>query len=149
MSILSNLTPASGAVKSEKRIARGQGSGHGGTATRGHKGHKSRSGYSQKRGFEGGQMPIQRRVPKRGFKNFNRVEYLPINLGELQRLAEKHNISTFTFEVLRQYRITQQDDKVKILGEGELTRALRVSAHAFSESAKQAIENAGGTVTVL
>lgn len=148
-SILSQLKPAAGSMKSSKRIARGQGSGHGGTATHGHKGDQSRSGYKKKRNFEGGQTPIQMRLPKRGFKNINRVEYSPLNLSELQRLVDKHNLSSVDAEVLRKLRVIRRSDKVKVLGNGTLRSAVSVSLHAFSEKAKQAIESAGGTATVI
>lgn len=144
---LHTLKPAKGAVKKEKRIGRGQGSGHGGTSTRGHKGAQSRSGYSRKIGFEGGQMPLQRRIPKKGFKNFNRVEYRVINLSQLQELAEKHSLSAVDFETLLKLRVIQKQDKVKVLGNGQLTASLQVTAHAFSEKAKSAIEAQGGTAT--
>ena len=146
---LHNLKPATGSVKNNKRVGRGQGSGRGGTSTRGHKGAKSRSGYSKKRGFEGGQMPIQRRLPKRGFKNFNNVVFVPLNLDRIQAIVEKYNISTIDFNVLRELNIIGQTDKVKVLGSGELTAKIHISAHAFSETAKKAIEIAGGTVTTL
>lgn len=146
---LHNLKPATGSVKSNKRVGRGQGSGRGGTSTRGHKGAKSRSGYSKKRGFEGGQMPIQRRLPKRGFKNFNRVAYIAINVDRIQAIVEKYNVSKIDFEILRELNIVSQSDKIKVLGSGELTSKVDVSAHAFSESAKKAIEAVGGTVTTL
>ncbi|HNI43470.1 MAG: 50S ribosomal protein L15 [Chitinophagales bacterium] len=148
-SILSHLKPAAGSMKRSKRIARGQGSGHGGTATHGHKGDQSRSGYKKKRNFEGGQTPIQMRLPKRGFKNINRVEYSPLNLSELQRLVDKHNLSSVDAEVLRKLRVIRRSDKVKVLGNGTLRSAVSVSLHAFSEKAKQAIESAGGTATVI
>jgi len=143
---LSNLKPAKGSVKKEKRIGRGQGSGKGGTATRGHKGQKSRSGYSRKVGFEGGQMPLQRRVPKFGFKNINRKEYKPINLSTLQALAEKKNLKEVDPVVLNQAGLVSKSALVKILGNGELKAALKVKAHAFSETAVKAIEAAKGTV---
>lgn len=146
---LSNLKPAKGAVKSRKRIARGQGSGSGGTAGRGHKGAKSRSGYKSKRGFEGGQMPLQRRVPKRGFKNPNRVEFRTINLAELQSLAEKNNITEFNFETYRTLKLIKGSDKIKVLANGDLKGAYKVSAHAFSDKAKEAIEKNSGTVTII
>jgi large subunit ribosomal protein L15 len=146
---LSNLKPAEGSVKSRKRIARGQGSGWGGTAGRGHKGAKSRSGYKSKRGFEGGQMPLQRRIPKRGFKNYNRVEYAVINLSQLQHYADKFNISTFDIEAFRTLRLISPDEKIKVLANGELKSALSVQAHAFSEKAKAAIEEKGGTATTI
>lgn len=146
---LHNLRPASGSVKNNKRVGRGQGSGRGGTSTRGHKGAKSRSGYSRKRGFEGGQMPIQRRLPKRGFKNYNRVEYVAINLERIQALVEKYGVSKVDFETLYEHGVIKKNDKIKILGNGELTSKIDVTAHAFSESAKKAIEAAGGSVTTL
>ena len=146
---LSNLKPAEGSVKKSKRIGRGQGSGHGGTSTRGHKGAKSRSGYSQKAGFEGGQMPLQRRVPKRGFKNPNRVEYKTFNLDTLQELVEKFNLSTIDFETLRENKLVSQSDKIKILGRGELKSKIEVKVNAVTASAKQAIESAGGSVTLI
>ncbi len=142
---LNNLKPAKGSVKNTKRIARGEGSGHGGTATRGHKGAKSRSGYKSKIGFEGGQMPLQRRVPKFGFKNPNRVEYNGINLDTLQSLVESGKVSeNITVEALIENGLIAKKDRVKILGRGELTGKLNVEAHAFSASAKAAIEAQGG-----
>lgn len=149
MNILSNLKPAKGSVKKEKRIARGQGSGHGGTATRGMNGHRSRAGYSAKRNFEGGQTPIQMRLPKRGFKNINNIDYVPFNLSKLQALADKYNLSSITFESLRELRLIKATDKIKILGTGELTSTLQVAAHAYSKTAKEAIEAKGGTATIL
>jgi len=146
---LSNLKPASGSTKNRKRIGRGQGSGRGGTSTRGHKGAKSRSGYSRKIGFEGGQMPLYRRVPKFGFKNINRVEYKSINLDALQYLADKHSLETIDFESLKQYGLVTKNDLVKILGRGELKAKLNVSAHAFSATAIKGIEAAGGTATKI
>ncbi len=146
---LSNLKPAKGAVKKEKRIARGQGSGSGGTAGKGHKGAKSRSGYKTKRGFEGGQMPLQRRIPKRGFKNPNRVEYAVINLAQLQSISEKHNITNFDYETFRALRIISQDELLKVLGTGELNAAITIEAHAFSEKAKSAIEAKGGNTSTI
>ncbi len=145
---LHNLKPAKGSVKNKKRIARGQGSGRGGTSTRGHKGAKSRSGYSRKRNFEGGQMPIQMRLPKRGFKNFNRVEYVPINVERLQAISEKYSLTTIDMSTLVDNGIVRKNDKVKILGKGELTAKLNVTVHACSASAKQAIENCGGSVNL-
>ncbi len=143
---LSNLKPAKGSVhKAGKTVGRGQGSGKGGTATRGHKGAKSRSGYSRKIGFEGGQMPLQRRVPKFGFKNINRKEYRGINLSELQNLVEKGAVKdTVTLEDLVANRLAGKNDLVKILGGGEVKASLKVSAHKFTASAKAAIEAAGG-----
>jgi large subunit ribosomal protein L15 len=141
---LNNLTPAKGSVKQGKRIARGQGSGHGGTSTRGHKGAKSRSGYSTKIGFEGGQMPLQRRVPKFGFKNINRVEYKAINLDIIQSLIERKNISEITPEILRENGIISRNHLVKILGRGELKTKINITAHKFSDTAKAGIEAQGG-----
>lgn len=146
---LNNLKPAKGSVKNRKRIGRGQGSGYGGTSTKGHKGAKSRSGYKSKIGFEGGQMPLQRRVPKFGFRNRNRVAYQGINLDVLQALAEKNKISTFTPAIFVENGLVDKKDLVKVLGRGKLTEKLEVSAHAFSEAAKKAIEDNGGTTTVL
>ncbi len=146
---LHNLRPAEGAVKRKKRIARGQGSGRGGTSTRGHKGAKSRSGYKRKRNFEGGQMPLQMRLPKRGFNSPNRVEYKVINIDELQSFADKYNVSDITPEVLKSKGYISKTDTVKILGRGELTGALNVKVHAFSESAKASIESKGGTTEVI
>lgn len=146
---LSKLKPAAGSTHSKKRIARGQGSGHGGTATRGHKGAKSRSGYSKKIGFEGGQMPIQRVVPKFGFNNINRVEYKAINLKTLQGLVEKHNITSIDISFLMDNGLVSKNDKVKILGVGTLTAKLDVKAHAFSKSAKEAIEKLEGTTEII
>lgn len=145
---LSSLKPAEGSTKNRKRIGRGTGSGKGGTSTRGHKGAKSRSGYKSKAHFEGGQMPLQRRVPKFGFKNVNRVEYSAINLDILQNLASQ-GTSTFTFETFRTHGLASKNDQIKVLGRGELTSAIEVSAHAFSKSAVEAIEKAGGKVTTL
>lgn len=146
---LSNLKPASGSVKKEKRIARGQGSGHGGTSTRGHKGAKSRSGYKSKIGFEGGQMPLQRRVPKFGFKNVNRVEYKVVNLDVIQTLFEKKNITDFTLDVFHENGLASSNDLVKVLGRGELNAAVKIAAHKFSASAKSIIEAKGGSVIEL
>lgn len=146
---LNNLTPAKGAVKKEKRIARGQGSGHGGTSTRGHKGAKSRSGYSKKIGFEGGQMPLQRRVPKFGFKNINRVEYKAINIDALQMLAETKGITDFNMDVYRENGLISNNDLVKILGRGELKSKVSVSAHQFSAKAIDLIETNGGNYTKI
>jgi len=146
---LSNLKPAEGSVKNRKRIGRGQGSGRGGTSTRGHKGAQSRSGYSSKRGFEGGQMPLHRRLPKFGFKNFNRVEYRGINLEILQKLAESKRISVIDPDILKINGLTAKNDRIKILGKGELTLKLEVTAHAFSKSAQEAIEKLGGSITKL
>lgn len=146
---LSNLKPAEGSVKHSKRVGRGAGSGKGGTATRGNKGAKARSGYHQKVGFEGGQMPLYRRLPKFGFKNLNRVEYVGINIDTLNKLAEEKNISEFNIEVLMQNGLISGKDRVKILGRGELGKAIKVTAHAFSAKAQKAIEEKGGTATVI
>ncbi|OBX24647.1 large subunit ribosomal protein L15 [Gelidibacter algens] len=148
---LSNLKPAEGSVKNQgKRIGRGQGSGKGGTATRGHKGAKSRSGYSKKVGFEGGQMPLQRRVPKFGFTNINRVEYQGVNLDKLQELVDDQVIKdTVDFVTLLELGIVNKNDLVKILGRGELKSKLKVTAHKFTASAKAAIEAAGGEAVTL
>jgi large subunit ribosomal protein L15 len=146
---LSNLKPAKGSIKKDKRIGRGTGSGHGGTSTRGHKGAKSRSGYSKKLGYEGGQMPLARRVPKFGFKNFNRVEYKGINLDTLQQLSEKKNILVIGKETLIEAGFISKRDKVKILGRGELKAKLEVTAHAFSASARKAIEDLGGIANTI
>ncbi|WP_165043293.1 50S ribosomal protein L15 [Dysgonomonas sp. ZJ709] len=146
---LSNLRPAEGATKTRKRIGRGTGSGLGGTSTKGHKGQKSRSGYSRKVGFEGGQMPIQRRLPKFGFKNINRIEYRPINLDVLQRLAEARNLTKIDIQTLIDAGFVSAKHLVKILGNGALTAKIDVEAHAFSKSAEAAIEALGGTITKL
>ncbi|NET32797.1 MAG: 50S ribosomal protein L15 [Cyanothece sp. SIO1E1] len=146
---LHNLKPAAGSVKSRKRIARGQGSGRGGTSTRGHKGAKSRSGWKSKRNFEGGQMPIQMRLPKRGFKNPNRVAYVPINVERLQEIADKYKLDTIDLEALISAGIVRKNDKVKILGSGELSAKLAVSAHAVSATAQKAIEACGGSVNLV
>lgn len=144
---LHTLKPASGSTKTNKRLGRGQGSG-GSTAGRGHKGAQSRSGYAKKIGFEGGQMPLQRRVPKFGFKNNNRVAYKPINLDVLEELAKKTNSSSLNVQLMRDNGIVGKKDLVKILGRGEVKSKLSVEAHAFSETATKAIETAGGNVTI-
>ncbi|PHQ62428.1 MAG: 50S ribosomal protein L15 [Maribacter sp.] len=148
---LSNLKPAEGSVNRDgKRVGRGQGSGKGGTATRGHKGAKSRSGYSKKIGFEGGQMPLQRRVPKFGFTNINRKEYQGVNLDRLQELVDKKIVKdTITLETLVENGLTKKNDLVKILGGGELKASLKISVHKFTATAKAAIEAAGGEATSL
>ena len=146
---LNNLKPAEGAVKARKRIGRGTGSGRGGTSTRGHKGAKSRSGYSKKIGFEGGQMPLQRRVPKYGFKNINRVEYKAINLATLQALAESKSLETINVQALVAAGFISSKQLVKVLANGTLTLKLTVEAHAFSQKAIEAIEAVGGTVVKL
>jgi large subunit ribosomal protein L15 len=146
---LSNLKPAEGSIKHSKRIGRGAGSGKGGTATRGNKGAKARSGYHQKVGFEGGQMPLYRRVPKFGFKNINRIEYVGINIDTLNALAEAKNITDFNIDVLKENGLISGKDRIKILGRGELAKAVNVTAHAFSAAAKKAIEDKGGVATVI
>ena len=146
---LNNLKPAEGSVKARKRIGPGTGSGRGGTSTRGHKGAKTRSGYSKKIGFEGGQMPLQRRVPKFGFKNINRVEYKAINLATLQALADNKSLETINIEVLVAAGFIAPAQLVKILANGTLTAKLTVEAHAFSQKAVEAIEAVGGTVVKL
>jgi len=146
---LHNLTPAKGSTKNRKRIARGQGSGRGGTSTRGHKGAKSRSGYSRKIGFEGGQMPLQRRVPKFGFTNINRVEYKAINLDIIQSLIERKKVKEITPEILRENGLMSKNELVKVLGRGELKTKINVTAHKFSSTAKVAIEGQGGNCSEI
>jgi len=146
---LSNLKPAEGSIKNRKRIGRGTGSGRGGTSTRGHKGAGSRSGHKNKIGFEGGQMPLQRRVPKVGFKPINRTEYVGVNLDVLQNLAEKFNLSTIDLSVLKEHGLASKNDLVKVLGRGEVKAKLEVTAHAFSATAQKAIEAAGGSIVKL
>lgn len=146
---LSNLKPAKGSVKNRKRIGRGQGSGRGGTSTKGHKGAQSRSGYKRKSGFEGGQMPLFRRVPKFGFRNINRVEYRGININTLQKLVDDKKVKTVNQEVLIENGLANKNDLIKILGMGELKAKLEVTAHAFSKSAIAAIEAQGGTATKI
>jgi large subunit ribosomal protein L15 len=143
---LSNLKPANGAVKNRKRIGRGQGSGHGGTSTRGHKGAGSRSGNSRKIGFEGGQMPLQRRLPKFGFTNINRKEFASVNLDVLQKITEDYSIFEFNQDVFVAQGLASKNERVKILGRGELKAKINITAHAFSATAKDAIEKMGGTV---
>ena len=146
---LESLKPAQGSTKNRKRVGRGQGSGRGGTSTRGHKGAQSRSGYSRKTGFEGGQMPLQRRVPKFGFKNNNKVVSKPINLDDLQKLSEAKKLKEVTPEILQANGLADKSDVVKVLGRGELSAALKVTAHKFSKTAQEAIEKAGGSITVV
>jgi large subunit ribosomal protein L15 len=146
---LHHLKPAAGSTHKNKRIGRGEGSGRGGTSTRGHKGAQSRSGYSRKKGFEGGQMPLQRRVPKFGFNNVNRIAYKAINLSTLQALIEKINVSDITLDTLIEAGLVSKNDRVKILGNGELTSTVNITAHAFSKSAIAAIETNKGTATKL
>jgi large subunit ribosomal protein L15 len=146
---LSLLQPAPGSVKDRKRIGRGTGSGKGGTSTRGHKGAKSRSGYSRKSGFEGGQMPLQRRVPKFGFKNISRVEFAPINLDVISSLASENSINKVDLEFFKLHGLISKNDKVKILGRGEMNASLEIHAHAFSKSAIDLIEKAGGKIVLI
>lgn len=146
---LESLKPAEGSTKNRKRIGRGQGSGRGGTSTKGHKGAQSRAGYSRKTGFEGGQMPLQRRVPKFGFKNNNKIVSKPINLDDLQALSEAKKLKEVTPEILRENGLASKNDVIKVLGRGELKASLKVSAHKFSKTAQEAIEKAGGSITVV
>jgi large subunit ribosomal protein L15 len=147
---LSKLTPAEGSVKNaKKRLGRGQGSGKGGTSTKGHKGAQSRSGYSAKRGFEGGQMPLQRRVPKFGFKNINRIEYRGINLDVIQGLIDNNKVNTIDLDYLVSKGLASKNDKVKVLGRGELKSKVEIKVHAFSASAKTAIEAQGGAAVSI
>lgn len=146
---LNNLKPAAGSTKQRKRVGRGEGSGHGGTSTRGHKGAKSRSGYSSKIGFEGGQMPLQRRVPKFGFTNRNRVEYKGINVDTLQELADRKKLTEINPTILVENGLANKKDLIKILGRGELSAKLSVTAHKFSASAQKAIEAKGGEIKSL
>jgi len=146
---LNNLKPAEGSIKDRKRIGRGEGSGHGGTSTRGHKGAGSRSGNKRKIGFEGGQMPLQRRLPKFGFKSLNRVEYKGINLDTLQLLVDKHNLTEVTFQTLVANGICSKKTLIKVMGRGELKGKLNVTAHAFTATAKAAIEAMGGTANTI
>lgn len=146
---LNTLSPAEGSVQNNYRRGRGQGSGGGGTATRGHKGAQSRSGHSKKRGFEGGQMPLQRRVPKFGFKNINRIEHTGVNLDAIQRIVDAKNITEITREVLIQNGVASKTDLIKILGRGELKSKVNITVHAFTATAKSAIEAKGGVATEL
>lgn len=146
---LSNLKPAKGSIKKVKRIGRGQGSGRGGTSTRGHKGAGSRSGYTSKVGFEGGQMPLQRRVPKVGFKPINRTAYVGVNLDILQALAEKFNLTSIDFALIQEHGLASKNDLIKILGRGEIKAKLEIKAHAFSATAQKAIEAVGGSIIKL
>jgi len=146
---LNNIQPATGATHNSKRIGRGQGSGKGGTATKGHKGQKARAGYSQKIGFEGGQMPLQRRLPKFGFNNISRKEYRGINLDTIQALVDAKNLSEVTKEVLVENGLASKNDLVKILGRGELKSTVSISAHKFTKSAEEAISKAGGKAITL
>ena len=146
---LHELRPAKGATQREKRLGRGEASGHGGTSTKGNKGGQSRAGYKRKMAHEGGQMPIQRRVPKRGFKNIHRVEYKVLNLGQLDQLAEKYDLKEFSIENLYSNKLISQNDKVKILGNGEVKGKFTFKVNAVSEKAKAAIEAAGGSIEIL
>jgi len=146
---LHRLKPASGAVKSKKRIARGQGSGRGGTSTRGHKGAKSRSGWSRKRNFEGGQMPLQMRLPKRGFKSPNRINFVAINVGRLEEICAKYKVTDIDPETLSKLGIIKKRDSIKILGNGDLGTKVNVKAHAYSASAMEKIKAQGGTAETL
>ena len=146
---LNNLKPAAGSTHSRRRIGRGPGSGLGGTSTRGHKGAKARSGYKKKIGFEGGQMPLQRRVPNAGFKNINHKEYFAVNISTLQTIAESKNLTKITIKDLKEAGLTNGNELVKVLGNGELTVKIEVEANAFSKSAKEAIEAVGGNATII
>ncbi len=146
---LHQLKPAKGSVKERKRVGRGQGSGRGGTSTRGHKGDKSRSGHKIKRGYEGGQLPIHMRIPKRGFHSRNRVEYVPLNLDQITMYCEKYGLDEITLQWLYEKRILRKNERVKVLGRGEINKPVKIEAHKCSETAKKAIEAAGGTVTIV
>ncbi|MBU6340655.1 MAG: 50S ribosomal protein L15 [Bacteroidetes bacterium] len=146
---LNNLRPAKGSIKTRKRIGRGTGSGRGGTSTKGHKGDKARTGYKAKRHFEGGQTPMQRRLPKRGFKNINRVEYVPLNLSALEALVKKTGVDTFDVTALVAAGVAKASDQIKILGHGKLTTKVDITVHAISASAKTAIEALGGNVQLV
>jgi large subunit ribosomal protein L15 len=146
---LSSLKPAEGSVRNRKRVGRGQGSGRGGTSTRGHKGAQSRTGYSRKAGFEGGQMPIQRRLPKRGFKNRNRVAYTALNLSKIEELVAKYKFTEISPEVLQAANLVGKTERIKVLARGEIKSGITIKAHAFSDKAKEAIEKAGGNVETL
>ena len=146
---LHNLTPAEGSVRNNKRKGRGQGSGRGGTSTRGHKGAKSRSGYKEKRHHEGGQMPLQMRLPKVGFKNPNRKTFIALNLDQLQAMTEKFKVKDWTLEALKEHNFISGLDKVKVLGRGEIKAKVNLTAHAASETARKAVEAAGGSITIV
>jgi len=146
---LNNLTPATGSVRENKRKGRGQGSGRGGTSTRGHKGAKSRSGYKQKRHHEGGQMPLQMRLPKKGFKNPNRELFIALNLDQVQAMSDKHKLKEWTLEAMMEHNFITRNDRVKVLGRGTLSSKVNITAHAASESAKKAVEAAGGSITIV
>lgn len=145
---LESLKPAEGSTKNKKRVGRGQGSGRGGTSTRGHNGAQSRAGYSRKPGFEGGQMPLYRRVPKFGFKNLNKVYFKAINLDDLQRLSEEKKLKDITLEAYKENGLAAKKDAIKVLGRGELKAKLTVTAHKFSKTAQEAIEKAGGSIVI-
>lgn len=146
---LHKLTPAAGSVRGNKRKGRGQGSGRGGTSTRGHKGAKSRSGYKAKRHHEGGQMPLQMRLPKKGFKNPNRETFIALNLDQLQAMTEKFNVKEWTLDALREHNLITGKDRVKVLGRGAINSKVNLTAHAASETARKAVEAAGGTITIV
>ncbi len=146
---LHQLTPASGSVKENTRKGRGQGSGKGGTSTRGHKGAKSRSGFKEKRHHEGGQMPLQMRLPKKGFKNPNRETYIALNLDQVQAMTDKYKVKDWTLEALKQHNFISGTDRVKVLGRGSIQAQVKVTAHAASEGARKAIEAAGGSITIV
>jgi large subunit ribosomal protein L15 len=146
---LHKLTPAEGSVRGYKRKGRGQGSGKGGTSTRGHKGAKSRSGFKEKRAHEGGQMPLQMRLPKKGFKNPNREAFIALNLDQLQAMSDKFKVKEWTLEALRQHHLISGNDKVKVLGRGTLNTKVNLTAHAASETARKAVEAAGGSITIV
>ena len=146
---LHNLTPATGSVRGNKRKGRGQGSGRGGTSTRGHKGAKSRSGFKMKRHHEGGQMPLQMRLPKIGFKNPNRETFIALNLDQIQAMTDKHNVKDWTLEALQQHNFISRNDRVKVLGRGTLNTKVNITVHAASETARKAVEAAGGSITIV
>ena len=146
---LHKLTPAAGSVRNNKRKGRGQGSGTGGTSTRGHKGAKSRSGYKAKRAHEGGQMPLQMRLPKKGFKNPNRKSFVALNLDQLQAMTEKYKVSEWTLDALKKHNLITSNDKVKLLGRGKINAKVNLTAHATSENARKAVEAAGGSITLV
>jgi large subunit ribosomal protein L15 len=146
---LHTLSPAKGSIKKSKRIGRGQGSGKGGTSTRGHKGASSRSGYSQKRGFEGGQMPLQRRIPKKGFKSLFKIVYTPFSFTKISEIIEKYNLTEFSFESLRENRLIKQTEKIKVLADGEIKFSIPLKVHAISQTAKDALEGKSISVEII
>ncbi len=146
---LNELKPAKGAVHSTKRIGRGQGSGRGGTSTRGHKGQKSRSGYSKKRGFEGGQLPLQARLPKRGFNSRNRIAYVPLNFSRIQEIVDKYNLDSITLDVLQAKGILKKNELLKILAFGEMKKGISIEAHAASKRAMELVQGMGGSITIV